>query len=75
MIVGFRDEWLRGFSVDDVRSKRIPSDLEIRLFRKLQMLDDAMTDQDCGCRPATISKSCGAIWLAFIRSGSTSNGG
>ena len=52
MIVGFRDEWLRGFFVDDVRSKRIPSDLEIRLFRKLQMLDDAMTDQDLRVPPS-----------------------
>ena len=52
MIVGFRDEWLRGFFVDDVRSKRIPSGLEIRLFRKLQMLDDAMTDQDLRVPPS-----------------------
>ena len=35
MIVGFRDDWLRAFFVDDVRSKRIPPDLETRLFRKL----------------------------------------
>jgi proteic killer suppression protein len=46
MIVGFRDEWLRAFFVDDVRSKHIPADLENRLFRKLQMMDDATTDQD-----------------------------
>ena len=46
MIVGFRDDWLRAFFVDDVRTRKIPSDLEARLFRKLQMLDDAVTDQD-----------------------------
>jgi toxin HigB-1 len=46
MIVDFRDGWLRAFFVDDVRSRSIPADLEDRLFRKLQMLDDAATDQD-----------------------------
>jgi antitoxin HigA-1 len=46
MIESFRDDWLRAFFVDDVRSKKIPSDLESRLFRKLQLIDDATTDQD-----------------------------
>ena len=46
MIVSFRDGWLRAFFVGDVRSRNIPSDLEARLFRKLQMIDDAVTDQD-----------------------------
>lgn len=51
MIVGFRDSWLRAFFVDDVRSRNIPSDLETRLFRKLQMIDDATTDQDLRVPP------------------------
>ena len=46
MIVSFRDEWLRRFFVDDIRSRRIPHDLEDRLFRKLQMIDDATEDSD-----------------------------
>jgi proteic killer suppression protein len=46
MIVTFRDDWLRAFFVDDIRSRNIPSDLESRLFRKLQMIDDATTDRD-----------------------------
>jgi proteic killer suppression protein len=46
MIVSFRDDWLREFFVEDVRSKKIPSGLESRLFRKIQMIDDATTDQD-----------------------------
>jgi toxin HigB-1 len=58
MIVSFRDEWLRAFFVEDTRSGHIPSDLENRLFRKLQMIDDATTDQDCGCHPAIISRGC-----------------
>jgi proteic killer suppression protein len=52
MIVSFRDEWLRAFFVDDVRSRSIPADLEGRLFRKLQMIDDAMTDQDLRVPPS-----------------------
>ncbi|RWB52313.1 type II toxin-antitoxin system RelE/ParE family toxin [Mesorhizobium sp.] len=52
MIVGFRDEWLRAFFVDDVRSRNIPPDLELRLFRKLQMIDDATTDLDLRVPPS-----------------------
>ena len=52
MIVGFRDGWLRAFFVDDVRSRNIPADLEDRLFRKLQMLDDATTDRDLRVPPS-----------------------
>ena len=52
MILGFRDDWLHDFFVDDVRSKNIPSDLESRLFRKIQMIDDAMTDQDLQVPPS-----------------------
>lgn len=52
MIWSFRDEWLRAFFVDDVRSRRVPSDLESRVFRKLQMIDDATTDQDLRVPPS-----------------------
>ena len=52
MIVGFRDGWLRAFFVDDIHSRSIPSDLESRLFRKLQMIDDAATDQDLRVPPS-----------------------
>jgi proteic killer suppression protein len=52
MIVSFRDDWLRDFFVKDVRSKKIPADLEARLFRKIQMLDDAATDQDLRVPPS-----------------------
>ena len=46
MILGFRDRWLLEFFLHDLDSRKIPSDLESRLFRKLQLLDDAMTDSD-----------------------------
>ncbi|HWM32240.1 MAG TPA: type II toxin-antitoxin system RelE/ParE family toxin [Methyloceanibacter sp.] len=52
MIVNFRDEWLCAFFTDDIRSRNIPSDIEDRLFRKLQMLDDATTDQDLRVPPS-----------------------
>lgn len=52
MIASFRDNWLRAFFVDDIRSRNIPADLVSRLFRKLQMLDDATKDQDLRVPPS-----------------------
>ena len=52
MIVSFRDAWLRDFFVEDVRAKRVPADMEVRLFRKLQMLDDAATNADLRVPPS-----------------------
>jgi proteic killer suppression protein len=51
MIVSFRHRWLRDFFVEDIRSPRIPADIESRLFRKIQMIDDATTDQDLRVPP------------------------
>jgi proteic killer suppression protein len=50
--VSFRDDWLRDFFVKDVQSKKIPADLETRLFRKIQMIDDATTDRDLRVPPS-----------------------
>lgn len=52
MIVSFRDAWLEAFFADDTRSRHIPADIEDRLFRKLQMIDDATTDQDLRVPPS-----------------------
>jgi len=52
MIVSFREEWLRAFFVEDVNSRNIPPDLQSRLFRRLQMLDDATTDRDLRVPPS-----------------------
>ena len=52
MIVSFRDEWLCASFVEDKRSRHISSDLESRLFRKLQMIDDATSDQDLRVPPS-----------------------
>jgi toxin HigB-1 len=51
-MVSFRDEWLRAFFVEDRPSRHIPPDLEARFFRKLQMIDDATTDQDLRVPPS-----------------------
>ena len=52
MIVSFRDDWLRNFFVEDTKSRKIPADLENRLFRRIQMIDDATTDQDLRMPPS-----------------------
>jgi proteic killer suppression protein len=52
MILGFRDRWLREFFVHDQSSRNIPPDLEARLFRKLQLLDDATSDSDLRAPPS-----------------------
>lgn len=52
MIVGFRDQWLRDFFIDDKHTKNIPSDIDGRVFRKLQMIDDATTDADLRVPPS-----------------------
>jgi proteic killer suppression protein len=52
MIVSFREVWLRDFFVNDVHARRIPADLGDRLFRKLQMLDDANVDADLRVPPS-----------------------
>ena len=52
MIESFRDGWLRDFYVDDKPARPIPADLEQRLFRKLQLIDDATTDADLRAPPS-----------------------
>ncbi len=40
------------FLVFDERSKKNPADLEARLFRKIQMIDDATSDEDLRVPPS-----------------------
>ena len=63
------------FFVEDIRSRNIPPDLEGRLFRKLQMIDDATTDQDLRVPPSNHFEKLRGNLAGFIRSASTSNGG
>ncbi len=46
MIKSFRDNWLYNFFVKDIHSKKIPAIIRSRIFRKLQLLDDATCDID-----------------------------
>ncbi len=52
MILGFRDRWLLEFFLHDLDSRKTPSDLESRLLRKLQLLDDATSDADLRVPPS-----------------------
>ena len=62
MIGSFRDNWLLAFYAHNRRDKRVPSDLETRLFRKLQMIDDAVTEMDLRIPPSNhFEKSIGNL--------------
>lgn len=52
MIESWRDSWLKDYYEKDLYSKKIPPDLRDRLFRKLQLLDDATTDADLRVPPS-----------------------
>jgi len=52
MIKGFRDNWLRNFFLEDRQSKKIPESIRKRLFRKLQLLDDANCNLDLRAPPS-----------------------
>ena len=52
MIKGFRENWLRDFFVKDKGSKKIPANIRERLFRKLQLIDDATCDLDLRSPPS-----------------------
>jgi len=52
MIDSFRDTWLKNFSIDDVRHKRVPASIQRSLFRKLQLIDDATCDLDLHSPPS-----------------------
>lgn len=52
MIVSFRDRRLRAFFVEGTHLRAIPADLERRLFRKIQMIDDAVGDDDLRVPPS-----------------------
>jgi proteic killer suppression protein len=52
MILSWRDSWLRYFFESDLSSKKIPASLADRLFRKLQMLDDASSEADLRVPPS-----------------------
>ena len=52
MVKNFRDNWLLDFFKNDIHSKKIPASIRDRLFRKLQILDDATCDADLQSPPS-----------------------
>jgi toxin HigB-1 len=52
MIKGWQDPWLKDYFEKDIHSKKIPANLRNRLFRKLQLLDDATSDADLRTPPS-----------------------
>jgi len=52
MIISFRNDWLKRFFVKGAHAKSIPADVKSRLFRKIQMIDDTVTDQDLWVPPS-----------------------
>ncbi|KPA09681.1 plasmid maintenance system killer protein [Candidatus Magnetomorum sp. HK-1] len=52
MIKSFRYKWLRSFFIEDINSKKIPSAIRNRLFRKLQLIDDATSNVDLRVPPS-----------------------
>ena len=52
VIHSFGDQWLEAFFVDDKISKKILASLDRRLFRKLQLIDDASSYIDLKSPPS-----------------------
>ena len=52
MIQSFRDRWLQDFYLENKAGKKIPVEIEGRLFRKLQLIDDATCDLDLRSPPS-----------------------
>ncbi len=52
MIESWRDDWLRDFFLKDIFAKKLPADICDRVFRKLQMIDDATCDADLRTPPS-----------------------
>jgi len=52
LIQSFKRKWLKDFFLDDKAGKKIPAIIEDRLFRKLQLIDDATSDLDLRSPPS-----------------------
>lgn len=52
MVSSFKDAWLHDFFVEDKHTKKIPAGIRKRLFRKLQILDDATSSADLRSPPS-----------------------
>lgn len=57
MINSFRDKWLAQFYINNTGHRKIPANIEERLFRKLQILDDATQHSDLQAPPSNHFKT------------------
>ncbi|WP_115660397.1 type II toxin-antitoxin system RelE/ParE family toxin [Grimontia hollisae] len=51
MSIEFKDAWLEDFYENDTSHRRIPSNIESALFRKLEILDAAINTSDLRVPP------------------------
>lgn len=52
LIKNLQERWLKDFYLANKTSKKIPANLRDRLFRKLQLIDDATSDSDLRAPPS-----------------------
>jgi toxin HigB-1 len=52
VIRSWRDPWLREFFEKDTHARKLPSEIRERVFRKMQMLDDAADENDLRVPPS-----------------------
>jgi proteic killer suppression protein len=52
MILTFRDDWREQFYRNDKRARQVSADAADRVFRKLQLIDDATNDLDLRAPPS-----------------------
>ncbi len=67
MIKSFKHKWLQDFYLVDKANKKVPADIDDRLFRKLQLIDDATCDLDLRSPPSNHFEKLGGA-LAGKRS-------
>ncbi|EAT12597.1 toxin [Bermanella marisrubri] len=51
MIESFKEDWLSNYYWEAVKSKKIPSDIESALNRKLSIIHAAVEEKDLRCPP------------------------
>jgi toxin HigB-1 len=66
---------LREFFDEDIRSTRIPPDLDGTCSAKIQMIDDATMDQDLRVPPSNHFEKLAGKLERFLSIGVNSNGG
>ena len=74
MIHSFRDKWLQNFYLENKYNKKIVAKIKNRLFRKLQLIDDATCDIDLRSPPSNYIEELKGNLPASTLFVSTNNG-